>query len=379
MKKTQSRLMRRAKLFTELLLGGMSYNVKSWLNVNQYIEFLVFCVTARCDSRCKACDVWKGNNRKKIQEELTLEQIDRIFSDRLFQRMKELNLQGGEATMREDLVELTEVILKRVRSLRSVGVTSNGLDTEMVVRQAHDLYDLCQRYEVEFAINFSIDGVGSYHDFARGEKAFERVSDSIVRLADLRKKPGFFLGTNCVLSAHNIENIDEILRFQNETFGITNLAVVEFRDHFANTEESPYAEKLLFERNPEAKAKLIDFLKAHRRPTCFGDLAAYRYEKLREMIEEGRRRSLPCKYKISSAVLDHGGDLRLCAESESLGNCVEQVPSEIYFTKNTKRVRKELYAKKCHQCYPYGFYHEEQAREFVNYILYYLRTRLKAS
>jgi len=369
------KLIRRGKLFGDLLFKGIGHNVKGWANVNQYPNFLCFCVTSRCDSRCKACDVWKGCDAKKQTEEMSIEQIEQIFSDRLFRKLKSLNVQGGEATMRADIVEVVETILKQVPSSKEVGLTSNGLDTELLVPRVRGLYEMCRKNGVFFATNFSIDGVGEYHDYARGEKAFERVNSSIEQLADLRKQPGFFLGTNCVLTAKNIENIDEILTYQQKEFGINNLAVVEFRKHFGNTEESPYSKVLSFEDNPSQKTQLVDFLSKHNRPVCFGDFTAYRYEHLRAMQAEGKKRTMSCKYKIASGVLDHQGNLMLCAESEILGNCLEKSASEIYFSANTKRVRKELPEKLCQNCHPYGFYYDEQAKDLLKYIWYYLKTR----
>lgn len=253
--------------YISLLFRCLIYNIRSLANANTYPEFLIFYVTFRCNSRCKACNVWKGDDALKEGEELTIEQIDKLFSDPLFGKLKHVNIQGGEATLREDLVEVARTIIKRVPSLELISLTSNGLDTEVVVSKTKQLYELCCRDGVRFGLGFSIDGVGKYHDFARGRNAFARVCKSIDAITEMRESADFSFGTNCVLTADNIYNVEEIIAFQKETFNmaIPNFTVVEFREHFLNKKDSPESKKLLFTENLNERKLLIDYLSRHTR------------------------------------------------------------------------------------------------------------------
>ncbi|MBW2606218.1 MAG: radical SAM protein [Deltaproteobacteria bacterium] len=346
-------------------------------NINAYPRFLVFYTTFRCNSRCKACNVWKGNDAEKQKEELTVEQIDKIFSDSLFSRLEHINVQGGEATLRDDLAEIIEVIIRRTPSLQRIGLTSNGLNTERVTEQVRRLYEVCRKHGIKFSVGFSIDGVGKYHDFARGKDAFKRVSKSIEALSGMNELPGFHLGTNCVLTARNIENLDEIIKFQREVFNTFNITVVEFREHFLNEEDSPEGKMLLFTENPKERQILFSYLKNHNYPNKFSNFMTFRHEQLRAMLEDNATRTQSCQYKITGLVLDHRGILMLCPIGGHLGSCLERTPSEVYFSGNTKTIRKEMCRTKCRWCYPYNFYENERAKDFAKYVWFFLRSRLR--
>jgi len=335
----------------------------------------VFYTTFRCDSRCRACNVWRGNDIQKKEVELTLEQVDKIFSDPLFANLEHINFQGGEATLRDDLIELVQTTIRRVGTLKRISLTSNGLDSDRVPQMVEKLWHCCRDHGLHFGLSLSIDGVGEYHDYARGKDAFKKVTRTLSQLDHMRGRDGFSLGTNCVLTTHNIDNIDEILEFQKNTFNTTNLTVVEFREHFLNTKDTANAEKLLFSMDENAKKKLIHFLEKHNRPKNLGDIMAYRYEQLLSMISENKPRTQACQYRINGMVLDHRGGLMLCPIGGHLGSCLENEPSQLYWNQRTKKVRNEMMGKSCLNCYPYNFYPSELAMDLVPYLIWYLKTR----
>ena len=53
---------------------------------------LIYNCTWVCDARCEMCNNWKWGNRK---EDLTLEQIDKIFDDPFWSNVENLNISGG--------------------------------------------------------------------------------------------------------------------------------------------------------------------------------------------------------------------------------------------------------------------------------------------
>ena len=368
----------RLRRYSRVLFKCMQYNLASALNLNAYPEFLVFYTTFRCNSRCKACNIWKGDDKAKMEKELSLEQIGEIFSDPLFKKLSAINVQGGEPTLREDLVELVRTIIRKTPSLKTVALTSNGLNPDLAESNVRRLYALCREHDLCFSICLSIDGVGAYHDFARGKGAFGKVTETIEKLSALRKMPGFYLGTNCVLTARNIENIDEIAEFQKKVFDMVppNLSIVEFREHFLNVKGSPESKMLLFTENPDEKRLLVSYLKRYNVPKTFGDFMAFRFEQLRAMLEDGKSRGQSCQYKISGLVLDHRGRLMLCPIGGHIGSCLERRPSEVYFSAKSKLLRKKLIKTACKSCYPYNFYQNEREKDFLKYVLFFLKSRL---
>jgi MoaA/NifB/PqqE/SkfB family radical SAM enzyme len=358
------------------LVNSLRYNYAAGTRRITYPEFLVFYVTFRCNSRCKACNIWKGNDADKKKTELSVEEIRKILSDPLFKKIKNINIQGGEATLREDLDEIVEVMIENVPSLQVIGITSNGLDTENVVKKAYAVYNICRKNNIHFSMGLSIDGIGRYHDLARGEGAFESVTNTLQALDPLKGKPGFSIGTNCVLTAQNIDNVDEILVFQRRIFKTVNLTVVEFREHFMNQPGSLESKIMLFSENPDAKNKLVRFLKKHNYPDSFNDFQSYRYEQLRTMIEEDKPRRQSCQYRISGIVLDHQGDIMLCPVKGRLGNCLKRRPSDIYFSKENKKVRRSMIKTVCRSCYPYNFYEVERHKDIFKYIFFFAKSKV---
>ena len=63
----------------------------------------IFHCTFVCDARCEMCSNWTRGNRK---EDMTLAQIERVFSSNLWKDIENASISGGEPTTRNDLVEI---------------------------------------------------------------------------------------------------------------------------------------------------------------------------------------------------------------------------------------------------------------------------------
>jgi hypothetical protein len=132
---------------------------------------------------------------------------------------------------------------------------------------------------------------------------------------------------------------------------------------------------LLFTENPEEKRKLIEYLKGHNDPSDFSDFMAFRHEQLRAMLEDDAPRTQSCQYKIAGLVLDHTGGLMLCPVGGHLGSCIENRPSDVYFSDRTRSLRRELSQGKCLICFPYNFYLSERTKDLFKYFMFYLRSK----
>lgn len=73
-------------------------------------------VTYRCNARCRMCNTWKNPSKKS--EEITPEIIDKIEG-----RYKRLNITGGEPMLRDDILEIVEVLDKKTDRLE---ISTNG-------------------------------------------------------------------------------------------------------------------------------------------------------------------------------------------------------------------------------------------------------------
>src|SRR3972149_4602492 len=85
---------------------------------------LIFHCTFVCDARCEMCSNWTRGDRKS---DMSLEEIDRAFRSDLWKNIEIANLSGGEPTTRNDMVEVSRVMLDRLPRLRKFGVNTTGL------------------------------------------------------------------------------------------------------------------------------------------------------------------------------------------------------------------------------------------------------------
>ena len=75
---------------------------------------IVHC-TFVCDARCEMCSTWQRGDRKT---DMSLEDIDRVFSSKLWKNIEIANLSGGEPTTRTAMVEISREMLDRLPRLR---------------------------------------------------------------------------------------------------------------------------------------------------------------------------------------------------------------------------------------------------------------------
>ena len=69
---------------------------------------VVFDVTKRCNSKCNMCSLWKRPS--KVSDELTIKQVEKIFTDLKSFGIKQVFIQGGEPFLRDDLFEIISLI-----------------------------------------------------------------------------------------------------------------------------------------------------------------------------------------------------------------------------------------------------------------------------
>ena len=106
----------------------------------------------RCNSKCSMCYIWQ--NPTLPEKEISLEILEKIPSD-----IDNLNITGGEPTLRKDLFEMVEILYPKARILE---ISSNGLHPDRLV-------PIIQKYP-DIKIRFSLEGFENTNDTIRGEK-----------------------------------------------------------------------------------------------------------------------------------------------------------------------------------------------------------------
>lgn len=171
------------------------------------LDFLIFFVTTKCNSRCRHCFFWKSLNHK---DELKIDEIEQIFKN--VGNIRDISLSGGEPILREDILKIVELII-RYSNPKSLSIPSNGLMPERLANISQEI--LQKNPNLKLLINLSIDGPKKIHDDIRGVKgSFEKSIKSAERLIELRKRyPQLFININTVITNQNIDLLPDFMDY----------------------------------------------------------------------------------------------------------------------------------------------------------------------
>src|ERR1700722_19205308 len=112
---------------------------------------LTVVATFRCNSRCQMCHVWKYPTAP--EQEITLETLAKLPGG-----FDNLNVSGGEPTLRKDLAEIIDILVPKARI---VEISSNGMHAERIL-------PIIKKHP-HVKVRFSLDGKEITSNAIRGE------------------------------------------------------------------------------------------------------------------------------------------------------------------------------------------------------------------
>ena len=169
----------------------------------------IFHCTFVCDARCEMCSNWTRGNRK---EDMTLAQIERVFSSNLWKDIENASISGGEPTTRNDLVEIARVMIDKFPKLRKLTLNTTGITHHRAIPMLTKIVELCNERNVIFSTRVSIDGVNDMHGSVRNVRnAFEKAGKTIAAMQELQKTRRFNFGISSTIFSKNLEDADNIL------------------------------------------------------------------------------------------------------------------------------------------------------------------------
>lgn len=145
--------------------------------------------TFRCNSRCQMCYIWKNPTEPKL--EVTAETLTKLPGG-----FDNLNLSGGEPTLRRDLATLVDILYPKARIME---ISSNGLHPEKLV-------PIIKKYP-NIKVRFSLEGDAATSNRIRGED--DGYATKVQGLRKLREAGGTDLGFAFVIQD---ENVDQLVR-----------------------------------------------------------------------------------------------------------------------------------------------------------------------
>ena len=143
--------------------------------------------TFRCNSRCQMCYIWQ--NPTEPREEITAETLGKLPGG-----FDNVNVSGGEPTLRVDLAELIDVMHPKARIME---ISSNGLNPDRLVA-------IIKKYP-DIKVRFSLEGDEITNNAIRGEK--NGFATKVAGLKKLREAGGRDLGFAFVIQDENAEQL----------------------------------------------------------------------------------------------------------------------------------------------------------------------------
>lgn len=306
----------------------------------QYPTHVNFPITDNCNSKCRMCNVWKD----KSENELLPEQIEQIYSDKLFKNVQHLGISGGEPTLRKDLLECVDAILNSLVKLKSLSITSHGFHPTKWKRLLPEIMAKCEARGVFFKLNISVDGIGELHEEVRRiEGGWKKVVESL----EVAKENACPVQLQCTVSKHNTFGVNEV-----KDFATKNDFEVIFRK--ATTINRLYNKGITkeFHNTSQEDSFLIDFLESNDvKKVTPNPARRLFYKELGKMVLNNDSRKAPCHFQYNGVLISAHGEMFICSiDEEPLGNCLEESPEKIYFSDKAKAQLEYMLSDVCPSC-----------------------------
>ena len=305
---------------------------------------LIFHCTFVCDARCEMCSNWKRGDRKS---DLTIAEIERAFSSRLWKKIENANISGGEPTTRNDLVDIARLMLDKFPRLRKLGLNTTGLTPHRAIPMLTKIVELCHERRVIFSTRVSIDGIGNVHDVVRNvQRGFDKANETIRAMQALQKQYRFNFGISTTIFQRNLNDAENIVAWAKKERLDIVFNMVRFTDPMLGNSDLAAACKPV---GPEEERMRQFFLDRVRLDPLL-DGQNYVYMHYADMIANGYHRLAPCPFQTQGVMLNPDGGFFFCENSEVVGNVRDEDAETIYFRAASQEHRDWIKQEKCPTC-----------------------------
>jgi len=288
----------------------------------------IIALTYRCDARCEMCNIWQ----LKPQEFLSIDDYAKVPSS-----LQDINISGGEAFMRKDVVDIVKVINEKCDGPRIV-VSTNGFRTDFILESMEEL----RKTIPNIGIGVSLDGIGETHNRIRGIKdAFPR---ALATLKGLRERE--FTNIRIGFTAMN-DNVGEMSR----VYDLSRELGVEFTTAVAQNSEIYFSTQVNQEVENDHLYDALGYVMRR-------ELVSYHPKRwLRAYFENGtllfnrdKRRPLACRAGIEFFYLAPEGIVYPCLTIPSpIGDLKSSSFEDVWESEQADEVRTEIDG--CEECW----------------------------
>jgi len=320
---------------------------------------IIFCLTLRCNLKCKMCGIWKSPKTS----ELTLEEWKNVIVKlKSWLGPFRVQLAGGEIFIRDDIFDL--VAFASANNVLT-GIVSNG--TMLEGEQAEKLIDSGLGY-----FDVSLDGVKpETHDYIRGCKGVHEKAISVIRRVNqLRKRKGsdLVMYAPVIVCGYNMNELIELVRFVEDE----DLDAVMFNPLGpACDADTRWWERsdLWPERGELGKLNhIIDQLISMK---MHGARIINSVDQLHAMkayfSDPSSRGANSCMVGMTNFLLSADGDVHLCFKMPPIGKHTDPFP-KVWASQTARNVRREI--RECtYECSPGNLpYRRSLLREIERYL-----------
>jgi len=278
--------------------------------------------TYRCNAHCQMCHIWQHPSKPE-------EEIAPVVIDKLPSGFTRINIGGGEPMLRDDILEIVEVLRPKTRHLE---FSSNGCYTE-------NLVNIIRKYP-DIRVRVSLDGFPEVHNRIRGLKGgFDRALRTIMRLKEVGAKD---IGFGITISHRNATEIIDLYRLAVALEVEFAQCIVhdawQFRipnNVIQNPEEvieeiKKFIAVLLSSRRRQPFLRIKDWFRAYLNLGFISQV-------------QGQPRLLPCGAGRNQFFLDPYGEMFACNAMEySMGNLKEAAFEEIWQGDKAREIRQQV-------------------------------------
>jgi len=284
------------------MLNSIAKNLKPVANIIQQKPILaIFEVCLRCNSQCGYCDLPLNEGRKEVSRE----QIKKIFSELYEEGIRIVFLQGGEPTLRKDLVEI-------IHDLDEIGFSQTLITNG--TRLTQGFLDAIEKIPVHISISLDSLDAGRYQQI-RGANQLKLVMKGIERLKDY-PHPKFI---TCIMSDVNRQDIIEVIEYANRYRFIPVVGAYHW-----DVDRYGKSDVVLQYKKTAAVAVFNEVLKSDLIPK------GYFQEYIKDNIRWLSDQSLPpCDAGRYSISIDSSGNVAPCLALEHKGNLLTSSLSDI--------------------------------------------------
>lgn len=358
--------MKRLLRFPEYVFGGIQYHLGGrWFTAKP--RMVQFPVCDRCNARCIMCNRWK----KEVKGEIGVEKIREVFQNPMFSKVEQVNLHGGEPTLREDLADISRIIQDACPRLQRIWISTNGFGAKRIEKRMLEVLDALDFKRLQsLEINVSIDGMSQTHDRIRGVKGgFEQVLSTLVSLKRLCAGNPVRLTIGTVMQPLNLNELDDIERL-GRSLGVPVIFQPLMFDEFFNLQG---CEDLRFA--PQDKETLRGIV---RKKLAAGTAPTNLYWCNFLRMMDGSRRRIPCPFDRYVLSLYPTGEVLPCSREDWIvfGNVYDERVDTIWYGKKAREIRQRMKREVCPRCSAYCAVEFSLQKEFFTYLAFYLRRRL---